>query len=81
MATAPTVTPESVSAQGVRTGRFVWYDLVTNDIDAAITFYSKIAGWKTETFEARPKDQYRIWTLNGVQIGDLVKQFAGSGAH
>jgi uncharacterized protein len=73
MATASTVTPESVSVQGVRTGRFVWYDLITSDIDAAITFYSKIFGWETETFEARPRDQYRIWKLNGEQIGDIVK--------
>jgi predicted enzyme related to lactoylglutathione lyase len=73
MTTPSTVTPESVSIQGVRKGRFVWYDLVTNDVETAIAFYSKIAGWGTEEFEMRPKEQYRIWTVTGAQIGDVVK--------
>jgi predicted enzyme related to lactoylglutathione lyase len=28
-------------------GRFVWHELMTNDVKAAGTFYKKVAGWKT----------------------------------
>ena len=28
-------------------GRFIWHELMTNDVKAAGTFYKKVAGWKT----------------------------------
>ena len=28
-------------------GRFVWHQLMTRDVPAARTFYSKLTGWKT----------------------------------
>jgi len=28
-------------------GRFVWHELMTRDVPAAKTFYSKLTGWKT----------------------------------
>ena len=68
-----TVTPESVAIQGVRKGRFAWYDLVTTDIDAAIAFYAEIAGWRTQEWEGQSTSEYRLLTLNGVPIGDIVK--------
>lgn len=29
-------------------GRFVWYDLMTSDISAAIDFYNKVVGWTSQ---------------------------------
>ncbi len=29
------------------TGRFVWYELLTTDTQAAVAFYSEVVGWKT----------------------------------
>src|SRR5262245_12038424 len=26
-------------------GRFIWYELVTTDVEAAIAFYTKVMGW------------------------------------
>jgi uncharacterized protein len=32
-------------------GRFVWYELLTNDVQGAIDFYSNVTGWKPQKFE------------------------------
>jgi predicted enzyme related to lactoylglutathione lyase len=72
MTTPSTVTPESVAAQGALKGRFVWYDLITNDIPAAIAFYSKVAGWGTQEYDMGPGGQLTMWTANDAPIGDVV---------
>ena len=33
-------------------GRFVWYELLTSDPDAAIDFYTSLIGWSTAPFDA-----------------------------
>ena len=35
----------------VSRGRFVWYDLMTPDPDAATEFYTKVAGWGTTPWD------------------------------
>jgi len=35
-------------------GRFVWHELLTNDVEAAIAFYTKVVGWKVRDFEHNP---------------------------
>lgn len=35
-------------------GRFVWHELLTNDVEAAISFYTKVVGWKKQDFEHNP---------------------------
>jgi len=32
------------------TGRFVWFELLTSDPEAAIAFYTEVLGWKTQSF-------------------------------
>ncbi len=27
---------------------FIWYELVTNDMDKAVNFYKKVVGWDVE---------------------------------
>jgi uncharacterized protein len=34
------------------TGRLVWYELLTTDPDAAIAFYTHVAGWTTQPWES-----------------------------
>ncbi len=29
-------------------GRFVWYELMTTDMEAATGFYTKVVGWGTQ---------------------------------
>jgi len=43
-------------------GRFVWYELLTTDTEAAIAFYSHVIGWKTEQFGgSMGPEPYTMW--------------------
>ena len=37
------------------TGRFIWYELMTSDADAATRFYGKVVGWKIPGRAAAPE--------------------------
>lgn len=50
-------------------GQFIWYELVTPDVDAAKKFYPRFTGWGTQPFDA----DYTMWTTGGVPIGGLLK--------
>lgn len=52
-------------------GRFVWYDLVTSDPDAAFAFYGAVAGWGEQAWEGNA--DYRMITASGVPIGGVMK--------
>ena len=53
--------PVSEPATGAyRTGEFVWYDLLTEDPQAARTFYGQLFGWRIET-AARASDYAVIY--------------------
>jgi predicted enzyme related to lactoylglutathione lyase len=65
-------------------GRFVWYDLMTTDPEAAQSFYTKLIGWSTEGWDA--PTPYTMWknedqSLGGVMtLPDEAKQ-AGAPPH
>ncbi len=50
-------------------GKFVWYDLITDNKDAALAYYSGLFGWTTQTWEGEGHD----YTM--LQNGE--KQFGG----
>ena len=52
-------------------GRFVWYELLTTDPDAAIRFYTKILGWGTAPFE-QAEGSYTMWTNQGTPVGGVM---------
>jgi predicted enzyme related to lactoylglutathione lyase len=58
----PTPTPH------VNTGKFVWSDLVTQDVDAAKAFYSELFGW---TFS--DTDRYTLILRDSEPIGGILK--------
>lgn len=41
-------------------GRFVWYDLMTTDLEAAKSFYTKVIGWGTMRWDGPMV--YEMWT-------------------
>jgi predicted enzyme related to lactoylglutathione lyase len=51
-------------------GRFVWHELMTTDPDAAVAFYTKVVGWKTQKYEHDPS--YRLWTMSNTPRGGLM---------
>jgi hypothetical protein len=61
-------------------GRFVWYDLMTNDVESAKAFYAETIGW-TVRDRSRPKP-YSIWTVGDTPIGgarELPREAAHAG--
>ena len=52
-------------------GRFVWYDLMTSDLDGAVDFYTRLVGWSTTPWDGEG-DPYTMWTNNGVPLGGVM---------
>ncbi|PRC94265.1 VOC family protein [Solimicrobium silvestre] len=53
------------------TSNFIWYELLTTDIDAAAKFYSHVVGWKVVDSGQSEMD-YRIWMAKEDGIGGLM---------
>jgi len=51
-------------------GRFVWHDLMTTDPTAALKFYPKIFGWKTQSWDQNPS--YTLWVAGRGPIGGVM---------
>jgi predicted enzyme related to lactoylglutathione lyase len=49
-------------------GRFCWYDLLTPEPEAAVGFYTRVVGWKTEQFREAP---YTMWATARGPIGGV----------
>lgn len=66
--TVPPVTP---SATGVsHTGKFVWRDLLTDDVPAVKRFYGELFGWEFD--DAQRDGAYTVITYKGRPIGGIV---------
>jgi len=52
-------------------GKFVWHDLMTNDVTAVKKFYGELFGWKYIGTDD-PKAKYTTITQNGRPIGGIV---------
>jgi uncharacterized protein len=52
-------------------GRFVWYELMTTDLEAAKAFYGKVAGWGTRE-ASMPGSHYTLFTAGDVPTGGLI---------
>ena len=50
---------------------FVWYELMTSDVDAAEAFYKAVVGWKVEPFPASDMP-YRIVKAGERGVGGLM---------
>lgn len=51
-------------------GQFVWYDLMSPDVDAATKFYTEVVGWGTQQWDGPAP--YTMWTASGNPIGGVV---------
>lgn len=61
----------------VSRGRFVWYDLMTTDPDAATDFYTKVTGWGTAPWTGSPDETggepYAMWTAGEKAVGGRAR--------
>ncbi len=51
--------------------RFVWYELVTSDVDAAVKFYGPVLGWEGQEFPAG-EGRYMIVSAAGKGVGGVM---------
>jgi len=58
-------------AQEIPRGRFVWFDLMTTDTEAATDFYTKALGWGTDVWRAGAVP-YTMWVTGGKAIGGTM---------
>jgi predicted enzyme related to lactoylglutathione lyase len=52
-------------------GRFVWYELMTTDMEAAKAFYARVVGWGTED-ASMPGMSYTLFTVEGASVCGLM---------
>lgn len=53
-------------------GRIVWHDLMTPDVQSAVSFYTEAVGWGTEPFEIGSGPPYTMWTAAGTPLGGVM---------
>ena len=51
--------------------RFVWYELMTTNMEGAATFYSRVVGWQTSD-RSQPGAPYALFTVGGVSVSGLM---------
>lgn len=57
-------------AQTTSRGRFIWHELLTTDPKAALTFYTRIVGWKTQAWEKDPS--YTLLLADSGPVGGVM---------
>jgi len=58
-------------------GRIIWHELLTSDVEAAKGFYGELFGWKSRTVEMGPMP-YTLLSVGEKDIGGLIKAQSGS---
>ena len=54
---------------------FVWYELMTNDLDKAVEFYSTVVGWDIRD-SGMPGMRYMIFGKGGKDVGGMMSWFS-----
>jgi predicted enzyme related to lactoylglutathione lyase len=53
-------------------GEFIWYELMTRDVEAAASFYSSVVGWSCQLFDPGDPKSYRIFKSGADEVGGLM---------
>ena len=65
----------------IQTGRFVWFDLVTQDPRKAQGFYGELFGWKTKDAPMPGGGSYTMLVANGKELGGYMPTPKGAPPH
>lgn len=73
-ATPQVVVPPITSTPSLeyQTGKIVWYDLLTDDVEAAKRFYGGMFGWTFEAVDENRRVAYTLIKNNGKPIGGII---------
>jgi predicted enzyme related to lactoylglutathione lyase len=55
----------------VRPGQFIWYEIITSDVEAAKSFYRGVVGWETKD-AGMPGMAYTLLSAGTTQVGGLM---------
>ncbi len=58
-------------------GAFSWSELLVDDVDSAISFYTAVIGWEIEEMEM-PEGKYYVLKSGGEPVGGIMKKPVGS---
>ncbi|MDP9065360.1 MAG: VOC family protein [Pseudomonadota bacterium] len=58
---------------------FIWYELMTTDVDAASRFYGGVVGWTVQR-ASTPGMDYRMWMMGDTAVGGLLAISADASA-
>ncbi|MDI6838344.1 MAG: VOC family protein, partial [Rhizobiaceae bacterium] len=68
-------------------GKFVWYELMTNDVPAAAAFYRDVIGWEAKAFDGATAQgsAYTVFNIPGREMGSaglmaITPEMAQNGA-
>jgi uncharacterized protein len=50
-------------------GRFVWHDMVSQDKEKAVEFYTALFGWELEDFDMGDRGVYTMWKADNQTMG------------
>ncbi len=53
-------------------GKFIWYELMTPDTQAAASFYGSVVGWTTKEMKIEDLPPYTIFEANGVGVAGMM---------
>ena len=59
---------------------FIWYELMTTDVDVATRFYGAVVGWTVKA-SSQPGMDYREWSIAGQAVGGLMTIPSDAGAN
>ncbi|MGC3981542.1 MAG: VOC family protein [Steroidobacteraceae bacterium] len=59
-------------------GRFVWHELMTSDVAAAVTYYKKAIGWTTQPYKG--DNSYLMWVAKSGPLGGVASLPEGNAA-
>ncbi len=59
---------------------FIWYELMTSDVEAAAKFYGAVIGWSVQP-SGQPGMDYRMWKIGEEMVGGLMTVPAEASAH
>ena len=50
---------------------FIWYELMTNDLDKAVSFYTNVVGWDVRD-SGMPGTRYMMFGKGGIDVGGMM---------
>jgi predicted enzyme related to lactoylglutathione lyase len=69
---------EDVMSSDSSRGQFVWFDLMTSDPEAAVSFYTDLVGWGTQPWEGGDQP-YTMWTNGEQPLGGVMEILVEAG--